>query len=157
MIACRSSLRCKPVFITEINNLELSAIELNTNFSEKVLIVSIYRPPNTNIRWIYNFVDFLNRKTYAKVILVGDFNFPNITWLDGSGFCNSDDSALSKFCQCLTENNLFQLINPPTRNDNYLDLFTNIVDHVINRVTSLCYGSQIQFYPQVSLTYNTKY
>ena len=65
--------------------------------------------------------------------MLGDFNLPTITWLDGSGFCDSDDSAIFNFCQCLSENNLFQLIDSPTRKDNCLDLLlTNIVDCVTN-------------------------
>ena len=54
-----------------------------------------------------------------------------ITWLDGSGFCDSDDSSIFKFGQCLYENN--QLVNSPTRMGNCLDLLlTNIVDRVTN-------------------------
>ena len=54
-----------------------------------------------------------------------------ITWLYRSGFCDSDDSSIFEFCQCLSENNLFQLIDSPTRMDNCSDLLlTNIVDRV---------------------------
>ena len=46
---------------------------------------------------------------------------------------DSDDSLIFKFCQCLSENNLFQLIDSPTRMDNCLGLLlTNIVDRVTN-------------------------
>ena len=51
---------------------------------------------------------------------------------------DSDASLIFKFCQYLSENNLFQLIDSPTRMDNCLDLFlTIIVDRVTNiEVTS---------------------
>ena len=51
---------------------------------------------------------------------------------------DSDDSSIFKFWQCLSENNLFQLIDSPTRMDNCLDLLlTKIVDRVTDiEVTS---------------------
>ena len=73
------------------------------------------------------------------MILLGDFNLPTITWLDGSGFCDSSDSASFTFCQCLPDNNLFQLIDSPTRLNNCLDLLlTNICEHIINISVSEC-------------------
>ena len=134
LLACRSCLRCSPVCLSQNNNgLELSAIELNTNNSGKVLVAVIYRPPKANTTWIRNFTDLFSQNTYNKIVVLGDFNLPTITWLDGSGFCDSDDSAIFNFCQCLSENNLFQLIDSPTRKDNCLDLLlTNIVDCVTN-------------------------
>ena len=46
---------------------------------------------------------------------------------------DSEDSSILNFCQCLSENNLFQLIDSRTRMDNCLDLLlTNIVYRVTN-------------------------
>ena len=134
LLACRSCLRCSPVCLSQNNNgLELSAIELNANNSGKVLVAVIYRPPKANTTWIRNFTDLFSQSTYNKIVVLGDFNLPTITWLEGSGLCDSDDSAIFNFCQCLSENNLFQLIDSPTRKDNCLDLLlTNIVDCVTN-------------------------
>ena len=99
LLATRCDFGCKPVDLTKNNNLEISAIEINTGNSGKVLVAVIYRPPNANTNWIYDFVQLLNECSYDKLILLGDCNFPAITWIDGSGFCDSSDSALFMFCQ----------------------------------------------------------
>ena len=95
LLACRSCLRCSPVCLSQNNNgLELSAIELNTNNSGKVLGAVIYRPPKANTTWIRNFTDLFSQITYNRIVVLGDLNLPTITCLDGSGFCDSDDLAI---------------------------------------------------------------
>jgi hypothetical protein len=128
LLASRSNLQCSPVVFTKNNNIKLSAIEINTRSSGKILVAVVY-----------DIVKSLNECTYSKVILLEDFNLPTITWLDGSGFCDSSDSASFTFCQCLSDNNLFQLIDSPTCLNNCLDLLiTNICEHVINISVSEC-------------------
>ena len=56
LLATRCDFGCKPVDLTKNNNLEISAIEINTGNSGKVLVAVIYRPPNANANWIYDFV-----------------------------------------------------------------------------------------------------
>ena len=132
-MATRCDFECKPIDLTKNNNLEISVIEINTGNSGKVLVAVIYRPPNANTNWIDDFVRLLNERSYDKLILLGDFNFPAITWIDGSGFCDSSDSALFMFCQCLCNNNVFQLIEYPTRLNSCLDLLlSTIVERIIN-------------------------
>ena len=133
LLATRCDFGCKPVDLTKNNNLEISAIEINTGNRLKVLVAVIYRPPNANINWIYDFVRLLNECSYDKLILLGDFNFLAITWIDGSGFCDSSDSALFMFCQCLS-NNVFQLIEYPTPLNSCLDL---LLSTIVERITSI--------------------
>jgi len=132
LLATRCDFGCKPVDLTKNNNLEISAIEINTGNSGKVLVAVIYRPPNANTNWIYDFVQLLNECSY-KLILRGDFNFPAITWIDASGFCDSSDSALFMFCQCVSNNNVFQFIDHPTRLNSCLELLlSTTVERIIN-------------------------
>ena len=141
LLATRCDFGCKPVDITRNNNLEISAIEINTGNIGKVLVAVIYRPPIANTNWIYDFVQLLNECSYDKLILLGNFNFPAITWIDGSGFCDSSDSALFMFCQCLSNNNVFRLIEYPTRLNSCLDLlFSTIVERIINISDSEDFG-----------------
>ena len=44
------------------------------------------------------------------LVLMGDFNLPEIQWIDGSGFCNRD----SPFLSALSDNSLCQTISQPT-------------------------------------------
>ena len=57
---------------------------------------------------------------HYSVIVVGDFNFPRIQWIEGSGFASSGDD--SSFANLLMDFYLFQSVEQPTRSNNYLDL-----------------------------------
>ena len=64
---------------------------------------------------------------------MGDFNYPNITWLDGSGFVESIVGEERSFVNLLLDLNFFQFVTSPTRNDNLLDLvFTNSPELLLN-------------------------
>ena len=60
LLVTRCGFGCKSVDLNKNTNLEISAIELNSGNSRKVLDAVIYRPPNANINWIYDFVQLLN-------------------------------------------------------------------------------------------------
>ena len=142
LIASRCNLRCSAVFLTDNStDLEYAAIEVNTNNCGKVLFAVFYRPPSVPASWIHSFTTLLNNCRYDRVVLLGDFNLPSISWIEGSGFCDSSDSTLFTFCQTLADKNLFQLVNLPTRGDNCLDLlFTSIVEGVANVCITDCEG-----------------
>ena len=75
------------VFCLEINGLEQSAIELNTNNSGKVLVTVIYRRLKANAIWIRDFTDLLNQNTYNKIIVLKScISQINFYWLF---FCKS--------------------------------------------------------------------
>ena len=60
----------------------------------------------------------------SNVLILGDFNMPNINWIEGSGFS-------ADFCDFLGDKNLFQLVTEPTRAHNILDLvITNMEDSI---------------------------
>ena len=59
---------------------------------------------------------------YFAVIVMGDFNFPNIQWVDGSGFTTSSTGEDFMFTNLLLDCYLFQLVEHPTRGNNILDL-----------------------------------
>ena len=86
LLASRWNLRCKPVALISNGDceLELSAIEVNTNNSGKVLVAVFYHPPSASANWIHGFIKTLDACTYSKVILLGDFNFPSISWIGDS-------------------------------------------------------------------------
>ena len=75
------------------------------------------------------------------MIFLGDFNLPEVTWIEGTGFCDSDKSTLFTFCNKLVSKNMFQLIESPTRKNNILDLLiTSIVESVSNINVIGCAG-----------------
>ncbi len=62
-------------------------------------------------------------------LITGDFNYPGIRWVDGSGFVNSDIGVEYEFTNLLSDAFLYQLVDAPTRGVNTLDLvLSNNVD-----------------------------
>ena len=52
-----------------------------------------------------------------KVLIMGDFNYPELDWSDGTKLDLSHP-----FVECVTSNFLEQYCNEPTRGKNYLNL-----------------------------------
>ena len=95
-----------------------------------------YRPPNAGPEFLQEFLRFLkcaNESRYKNIIIIGDFNYPSIQWLDGSGF--SDISTDSSFTDVQQEAGLFQLVNSPTRGQNVLDLLLTTNEYLIDNIS----------------------
>ena len=95
-----------------------------------------YRPPNAGPEFLHEFCRFLkcaDVSRYKDIIILGDFNYPSIHWLDGSGFL--DISTDRGFTDILQEAGLFQLVNSPTRGQNILDLLLTTNEYLIDNIT----------------------
>ena len=101
----------------------------NLKFKRKILIMSCYPPPN-DARFVTHFINALNLvdfNNYHSVVFMGDFNFPNIHWIDGSGFSHCTTNDENRLVDILKDMYLFQVIQSPTRLASVLDLvLTNI-------------------------------
>ena len=113
------------------SSLSSSQIEIVEPFSEYIFIkVSLgganlltigafYRSPSSSLdndRDLFKLLDSLNSLFQGKLLLIGDFNLPNIRWsniIEGNN-CNSN-SVEYKFISCLNHNNLLQHVQFPTR------------------------------------------
>ena len=116
-------------------SLELVGAIINSVFNN-VLVCVCYRPPNADHEFLQEFSRFLQCAKESKcknVIILGDFNYPLIQWLDGSGF--SDVSTDNNFTDVLQEAGLFQLINSPTRGQNVLDLLLTTNEYLIDHIS----------------------
>ncbi len=81
---------CEEIQFNKINsapwsdNLEILAIELLTDRDklDKCLLCVCYRPPNSDLNeWFNLFASFLQfAEKYEKILLLGDFNFPDLVW-----------------------------------------------------------------------------
>ena len=91
----------------------------------KILIVNCYRPPN-DCEFISKFEILiswrLQLRDYYSVIVLGDFNYPGIRWIEGSRFTNCLSGEEHSFVNLLTDSYFFQLVESPTRINNILDL-----------------------------------
>jgi exonuclease III len=110
--------------------LEIVAAELTTESNHKILFCSCYKPPDVNISWSDEFNDFLNNicDQYDNLLIVGDFNLPNISWDSNNNAFGANEMS---FVDALHDHYLSQIINIPTRGSNILDLvITSVQDHV---------------------------
>ena len=82
--------------------------------------VCCYRPPNSkDLADIRSFADNIF-PSFEKIIIVGDFNLPNISWTDSSYI--SVGTLGQEFCDTLDDYFMSQLCLLPTRESNILDL-----------------------------------
>ena len=105
------------------DNTELIAVELLTN--SFLILCCVYAPSNSSINYCTSVTNSLGSQPASKkVIILGDFNCPDINWNCLSG---STDFSI-KLCDFSFEKNLTQVVNAPTHTlGNMLDLvFTNI-------------------------------
>jgi len=110
-------------------NLEMLTVELN--LSKRIIICVVYFPPNPTVSQIRSLSDHLSEfQQPYNVILLGDFNLPDINWETMCGNCQASDD----FCDMTFELNLIQLITCPTHiHGNILDLIlTNDEDLITN-------------------------
>ena len=86
----------------------------------KWLLVCCYRPPDSNE--MSDFRSLANNlfPGYDKIIIVGDFNLPNISWADST--YTSVGSLSQNFCDVLDDYFMSQLSLVLTRESNILDL-----------------------------------
>ena len=142
LIAVNDNLDCRRRSDLE-TGLEMLCVELNLACSSKIVISAIYRPPDSTPSYDFHsvteFTPHLNnsaRLLKNHSLILGDFNYPAIKWIEGCGFSNSTNSADSAFCETLQDHSLLQ-VNPfPTRKENILDLIiTDAPDRVMNIAT----------------------
>ena len=102
----------------------------------KTLLGVCYRPPDSlkvNDEALFS---LLNRVSCEKVIVMGDFNFPELSWGE-----NDFVSESHPFVECLNNNFLTQLVDEPSRGKNYLDL---VISSDENMVDSLSVGEPFE-------------
>ena len=85
-----------------------------------LLLVLLYRPPSCSIDAIYQVEQIISKLTLPlpNIILLGDFNFPDIDWSCPDVSCEAA-SPLNSLSNSLLLN---QQIDKPTRLSNILDL-----------------------------------
>ena len=103
----------------------------NINFGEEVLLVGcMYRPPHSSVdtnkallKAIAQAKALCDKKRNTGLIIAGDFNHSDILWSDNCGtFTKKGRSSSIDLVNCLTDNELTQLVNEPTFGNNTLDL-----------------------------------
>ena len=90
-------------------------IKINLRGSDKLLVGYIYKSPSSNeenLRLLNDMICNINvNDIYSHVLILGDFNFPDIYWLSWS----SRDSRSQEFIESLRDGYLEQMVDKPTR------------------------------------------
>ena len=61
-------------------NLEMLAIELQLECCQNLILATFYRPPDTDSSFVDCFGEFLQSLGNKKLLIFGEFNFPNVNW-----------------------------------------------------------------------------
>ena len=120
LIAIKSHLSTREISVIPLS-LEAVVVEIALNSCQTLLFIVCYRSPS-EIDFIPKFkslLDPLQLDKYRGVFIVGDFNYPGIEWIDGSGFTNSITSEEQQFASLIMDLYLFQLVDRPTRKKKY--------------------------------------
>lgn len=125
----------------ETNFEENLFVKIKTSKNESILVGLIYRSPSENsnekneqLRKLIN--EAVNMDN-AHLLLMGDFNYPNIDW--DLLLVKGEQSEEQKFMDCLQDNFLFQHVNRPTRwrgtnEPSVLDLIITADDRAIEEI-----------------------
>jgi hypothetical protein len=122
---------------------ESISCEVQTKNS-KLLITTFYRSPNSNEEndnYINQHITNLSEK-YTNILIVGDFNYPDITWSNQKENPISRSSKSSRFIDSIHNSFLKQHITKPThfRNDQNpttIDLIITSMENSISSITHL--------------------
>lgn len=89
---------------SEFSCLEVTLVEIiNLKNYRSVLIENAYRPRDS-ADFVPKFSDLLKSlllNRYSSVVVMGDFSFPNIQWVDRTGFASSSTGEDSKFANLM--------------------------------------------------------
>jgi hypothetical protein len=89
------------------------------SLNDSFLIGAVYRSPNSNEVDCTNMLNQLkeanplSRKKGMNFILLGDFNLPDIDWIEESCAKNSDHTA-TRFLEFIKINEISQFVKTPT-------------------------------------------
>jgi len=111
-------------------DLEVISVRIQLNCS--ISICTVYIPPNSNDSYIALLLSYLADviSSSEHVIIVGDFNFPDINWSTLTG----TTSLSTLFCDFIFDHNLVQFIDSPTHiKGNILDIVlsnTSLINNI---------------------------
>jgi hypothetical protein len=124
------------------DRLEIVAIELDMSTCEKCLACVCYRPPSCDSHeWLALFTAFLETTTnYEKVLITGDFNFPDLTWnstLPPNSSHMNPSTGSAKFKELSLDFFLHQVNIYPIRQNHIIDLILTSASENIGNLSCI--------------------
>lgn len=126
------------------SDLEILFICLCLNHQKLVLGVC-YRAPSCNNSFVNNLHDAINsilvRFPSVPIVLLGDFNYPNIVWNDLHTHCHPFSTDAAEFINLCNDFSFTQLVSLPTRStptaSNILDLVLTTSPTLISSISNM--------------------
>ena len=127
LLAVDQSIASKHIHVSE--NFEILGLEIRIQFP--VVVCVVYVPPGVCYSYIVSLLDSLDCLFTGKsVLLLADFNLPNVNWSTLTGL----DNIANVFCDFIFDHGFKQVLNNPIQrkgNMGVLDLvFTSIPEYV---------------------------
>lgn len=119
LIATRGYIKAVPRDTLQKDS-EFIFVDLLLSHNRKIILGVFYRPPNNDPKPLEDLQAALQELSTNELILLGDFNLPEIDWLNNRALRHSDIYTL--MMDVVQDNFLTQLVNQPTRESNILDL-----------------------------------
>lgn len=150
-IILSSAIDCVQIKVDKIPNIDILCLDIfNTTHEKQIRIINVYAPPGLTLSDVNNLIDVLGNLisvSYPKIIL-GDFNMSHIYPFQPNLHLPAHEKLFAEF---ISEAELTQLVNSPTRGDKIIDfvltdkksLLSNI--KVLPPFTSSCDHNQISF------------
>lgn len=103
---------------TPQNESKFIFVNLLFSYNCKITLGVFYRPPSNDPKPLEDLQAVLQELSLNELILLGDFNLPEIDWLNNRALRQSDIYML--MMDVVQDNFLTQLVNEPTRESNIL-------------------------------------
>ena len=107
-------------------------IAIDTAANKRLKIGTIYRPPNISEdldACLHEEIRYFTSNNNQDVIILGDFNLPDINWDDKTG-----PGASQRLIEVVNDQFLFQCVQEPTRLGNILDLVLTNDEHKVHSI-----------------------
>lgn len=131
LIYVREKLICSAVtFNRKPQGIESAWVRLKNDKGRILVIGNIYRPPNNSVEQDTELINLIKEACKeGEIIIMGDFNFPNIDWK----FDRVHNGQGAEFLEGIQDCFLYQMVNEATREKAMLDLvFSSCEDKVHN-------------------------
>ena len=106
------------------------------------IIGCVYRAPTCHINEFSDWFKLVISNVYSvnvsiPIIIMGDFNFPNINWTEPTSMCNDVYDNLMLTYRPTNQLGFSQCVNFPTRLANTLDIVLIIIPDKLHSLTTL--------------------
>jgi len=117
-----------PVYNSDLDESDFSeSIWCSIKCNSEITVIGVcYRAPDSTETNDTALFSILSSFKNQRVVVLGDFNYPDIDWSQAESL-----DASHPFIECIGNNFLFQLVEEPTRGNNFLDLVLTSDDSIV--------------------------